>query len=267
MDGDLERLALEIARCPIIDAVLRGEPSPCREVVGFQKRNAADRWVAEPWSGHLDIAPILFVSSNPSSGNPDEHPVAGDLTASSTDNAILNTFDKAFEPGPWFGIHDGTHLRAPDGTPGKYISYWGSCKSRASELVGRPARPGLDYALTEVVHCGSQHEIGVWPAASVCVPRYLERILIRSPAAVVVVVGSVARGITRTLVPALAGDSPYVGPVIWAGRNRHVLFVPHPNARGVPKGIAAFLGAAADHALSSIRAALPTDLPGRPPSV
>ena len=212
----------------------------------------------EPWSGHLDRARILFLSSNPSSGGPDEPFVAGDLTASASDESILDTFDSAFDEGPWIGITNGTHLRAADGTPGKFVPFWASCKSRASELLGRDADPGVDYALTEVVHCGSQHEVGVWDAAAECVPRYLHRVVSLSPATVIVVVGAVARAIVRTSVPNLAGDSPYVGPVQWADRVRHVLFLPHPNARGVPKGVAAFLGDQADHILPTLRAALAT---------
>jgi hypothetical protein len=180
------------------------------------------------------------------------------LTVSSNDDAITHSFSDAFDSGPWIGIHEGTHLRAADGSVGKYVSYWGSCKSRASELLGRPAVPGDDYALSEVVHCGSQHEIGVWSASSVCVPRYLQRVLALSPAVAVLIVGSVARGIARTLVPQLAAESHYVGPFSWSGRNRYVLFLPHPNARRVPKGIASFLGSDADPIMTSLRSAIAT---------
>jgi len=183
-------------------------------------------------------------------------PVPGDLTASSDDAAIAHSFTDAFDDGQWIGIHDGTHLRAADGAVGDYVAYWGSCKARASELLGRPTRPGIDYALTEVVHCGSRHETGVRAAAAECVTRYLERVLGLSPAAVVVVVGSVARDICRAMVPGLAVSSHLAGPLRWAGRDRRILFLPHPNARGVPKGVAAFLGADATTILAPIHEAL-----------
>jgi hypothetical protein len=202
----------------------------------------------------MQQAPILFISSNPNSGDPYEPIAAGDLTTSSDDEAILHSLDDGFEPGPWIGIDDGVRLRAADGSIGKYVAYWGSCKSRASELLGRPAEPGRDYALTEVVHCGSQHETGVWTAASECVPRYLNRVMELSPAKAVFIVGAVARDIIRLTVPAVAGGDSIVGPVQWAGRSRHAPFLPHPNARGVPKGVAAFLGHSP--ALAAIRASL-----------
>jgi hypothetical protein len=75
-------------------------------------------------------------------------------------------------------------------------------------------------------------------------------------AVVVVVVGAVARGITRPLVPTLTSDTPYVGPIAWAGTERHVLFLPHPNARGVPKGVEAYLRERSDPALAALRGAL-----------
>jgi len=217
VEPESRRLALEIAHCPVIAAVLKGAPSPCREVIAFQNRPASERWVAEPWSGHLERAPIVFLSSNPSSGDPNEPLAPADLTESSDDEAILHAFEDAFDEGPWNGIHDGTHLRSTDGHVGKYVAYWGSCKARASELFGRLAMPGRDYALTEVVHCGSQSEIGVWPAAGECVRRYLERVLQLSPAVVVVVVGAVARDIVRSMVPQTAIGVTHVGPVTCGG--------------------------------------------------
>jgi hypothetical protein len=247
-------LLLDIAHCPVIKAVLGGHASPCSEVIHFQTKPWGERWTAEPWSGHLDRAPLLFVSSNPSAGDPDEALAAGDLTMSSDEEDVVHTFEDAFEEGPWIGVHHGTHLRAADGKVGKFVAYWGSCRSRATEILGRAARPGLDYALTEVVHCGSQHEIGVWSAAAECVPRYLERVLRLSPATVIVVVGAVARDIVRSMVPATAGGGTSVGPILLAGRERHVLFLPHPNARGVPKGVGAALGVQAEAVLLALRA-------------
>jgi hypothetical protein len=168
----------------------------------------------------------------------------------------MHVFEDAFEDGPWIGIHDGTHFRSADGRLGRYVAYWGSCKARASELFGRPAVVGVDYALTEVVHCGSQHEIGVWSAAEECVPRYLRRVLGLSPAAIVVVVGALARDIVRSIVPETRGGAAHVGPIHWAGQARYVLFLPHPNARGVRKGVAAYLGQGSEEVLAAMRVAL-----------
>jgi hypothetical protein len=71
-------LLLAIARCPIMEVHLdgRGGDQRCRDVVLHQWQNVPSvesrqrRWRREhhspvPWTGHLERAPILFISSNP----------------------------------------------------------------------------------------------------------------------------------------------------------------------------------------------------------
>src|SRR4051812_1177628 len=71
-------LMIAIGRCPIMEAHLegRGGNQLCRKVVLHQwKKVPCDearerRWRREhhvpvPWVGHLESAPILFISSNP----------------------------------------------------------------------------------------------------------------------------------------------------------------------------------------------------------
>jgi hypothetical protein len=50
--------------------------------------------------------------------------------------------------------------------------------------------PGQDYALTEVVHCGSGVERGVDEALETCSSRYLKRVISLSPAKLLVLVGT-----------------------------------------------------------------------------
>jgi len=239
-----DALALEIARCPIVQAVLAGDArgASCRAVVEFQKdRPVGNRWVPEPWSGHLSEAQVLFLSSNPGAGDPEDDTAPGEVVASRDDDYILHSFEDAYDDGPWPGIHDGTRLRSPDGKPGKYIRYWGWCQSIAEELFGREVRPGHDYALTEMVHCGTQHEIGVWDAAQECVPRYLERVLAASAAPVVLVVGAVARDILSSQHPGLAPGVDHLAKGDVGGRPRLIAYIPHPSAFG-GKTLAARIG-------------------------
>ena len=37
----------------------------------------------------------------------------------------------------------------------KHVRYLAAIKTRASELLGRPAVPGVDYVNSEVVHCAN----------------------------------------------------------------------------------------------------------------
>ena len=72
------KLLLEIARCPNVrKCIEKGRRShPCAPVVGFQFAKSVDEYqVPEPWSGHIEQAPILFVSSNPSYSPIEDYPI------------------------------------------------------------------------------------------------------------------------------------------------------------------------------------------------
>src|SRR6266851_354016 len=112
-NNSVRRLATEIQRCPIVEAVLDGEDGPCCQVVGYQSKNRDNRWyVPEPWTGHIASARILFISSNPSAGereepfDPDRH-----MSRNDTDDDLFAAADGAFDVGPWPGIVDGIFNR------------------------------------------------------------------------------------------------------------------------------------------------------------
>jgi hypothetical protein len=267
-----DALLSEIARCPLAELNLCAERSthPCHEVVthqwpdiGAEDRRA--RWrrehhVPEPWVGHIEHAPLLFLSSNPSLASyrkpvpprPDEfapplprigehqredHPVFRHGLASPKpdwdDHELIDRFSNAFD----IWTVDGTHQVVDEtGRAGKRISYWADVRPLAEALFDDPTvLPGSDYALTEVVHCKSQRERGARLAATVCAPLYLQRVLALSPAPLVVVFGKIARNAVRTVFS--HPDSGRVSkPLQIAGRNRRFVFLSHPNAKRWPPG-------------------------------
>jgi hypothetical protein len=162
---------------------------PCSTIVRSQRsENYQAHQLPEPWSGQLDQAPILFISSNPSLS----------------------------------GKKDDSYKQA--------TMFWAGVKQRAKELLQREPQPGLDYALTEIVHCKSKSEHGVMEARGHCISRYFARVLSASPARVFVVLGSQARNIVQRELE--IGNPPNViGPCEVFGRERIVAFLPHPNAR------------------------------------
>jgi hypothetical protein len=104
------------------------------------------------------------------------------------------------------------------------------------ELLGRPASPGVDFSLTEVVRCKSNGGVGVRRAAATCTSMYLQRTLSLSPASVIVALGAYPR---RTL-SSLAGISCDLGltPVRdLAGRDRLVVAVGHPTGPEPRRGV------------------------------
>jgi hypothetical protein len=60
------------------------------------------------------------------------------------------------------------------------------------ELLGNDVCPGIDYVMSEVVHCKSHKEIGVKEALPECGKRYLKRVVTQSGARVVVGFGKFA---------------------------------------------------------------------------
>jgi hypothetical protein len=240
-------LAADIIRCPIVDECLgpSGEGLPCHRVVSWQGGvPGGARYVPEPWSGHLERAPILFVSSNPG-GDAEGTPTSdASFTSKWATEELVSCYDDAFEPWRRPGIADGVYLTDRNGTrAAKAIRYWVWARARAKELLRREPNPGIDYALTEVVHCGTRHEAGVAEAFPTCVDRYFARVLSASAAALVVCVGGWARaGFSRSF--GIDIDAHLWGPGELAGRHRFVVSVPHPGAFGTPKALEPFVGTA-----------------------
>lgn len=232
-------LLLEIARCPEVKRCLATEGHPCARVVGDQTElRAADRQVPEPWNGDLRRAPILFVSSNPSISATEAFP-----RGRSSDGVIARFFEGRFGTAADAPIHDGARTLMADGTRSRAVRFLSSIRLRAAELLDRAPVPGRDYALTEVVHCKSRGERGVEEARGFCAERYLTRVLAASGAVVVVVLGAHARRAMAEVLDLRTGG-PVAGPLEAAGRARFVAILPHPNARGVPKSLAANVGSA-----------------------
>lgn len=221
--SNTQAVFLSVARCPNVTLCIESDaPHPCREIVDHQMREqrvqSYDNFqVPEPWVGELDVAPILFISSNPSIGE-DRHAVGG-----SSDETLWDSHHFAFGGGRRRYILDGINSTTTAGDKLKKVPYWASVRARARELIPN-AVPGRDYALTEVVHCKSTDEIGVASAAAECSKMHFERILGSSPARVLIVLGKVARECLRPDSPGSSGmEEREIG-----GRHRLIVYLPHP---------------------------------------
>jgi hypothetical protein len=259
-------LLVEISRCFKAQTCLAAEDPrhACSEIVTLQwsHRTPAerlDRWrdehhMPEPWYGHLERAPILFLSSNPSISIPPSvfpnplppysrqgHPLLSRLGRAPTmaweDDALERWYEDAFD----FRVAGGNKGLKADGMPKPHTQYWSWAKNRAEELIpNRGVRPGIDYALTEVVHCKSQEEEGVGDAAKVCADRYLSRVLDASAATVIIVVGKPAKKAITSRMPFPPPDPRLVGPVRLGSRERYFAFIAHPSS-SLPKTLATCL--------------------------
>lgn len=230
MTDRTENLLLEIARCPHVATCLTrdGIDHPCSTIVRSQWAvGIVDHQLPEPWSGRIDSAPILFVSSNPS--------IRPDDTPSWSDQEITDYFSNRYGGGRKQWTKDGKSSLLKDGSYAEKTSHFrAEVAARAGELLGRKARAGIDYVLTEVVHCKSKAETGVKEARDECVARYLKRVLECAAANVIVVLGSHAAKSVRTHLGILDRTTVH-GPFTLGGLERFLLFMPHPSAFGPRK--------------------------------
>lgn len=220
----------EIARCSNVESCIQNASvqHPCRSIVSFQRNSTLDEYqIPEPWSGHIDKAPILFLSSNPSIGSDEDYP-----RWSWSDIAIDDYFNNRFGSGQKAWIKHGTKTLLKDGSYSKVVRFWAAVRLRAIELLERQVEPGSDYAITEIVHCKSWKEIGVIEAEKECVSKYLKKVLEIAAAKVVVVLGTRAKeaiinefNISRGIA---VSDPTQIG-----NKERLITFLPHPNARTV----------------------------------
>lgn len=193
---------------------------------------------------------MVYLSSNPSISEVGDHQSGGAAevfpTTAWNDDAIDSFLNRRFETSlsePWVV---GDRFRRTDGTLSpRRVAFWREARKRSTELLGRPADPATDYAMTEVVRCKSKRERGVQQAAPRCSERWLDRTLSFSAAPVLVVVGSKARDLA---VPLLRlpqgfgqrgeprGASTAVLPL--GGHSRAVVYLPHFTGMEKDRGFA-----------------------------
>jgi hypothetical protein len=218
----------EIVNCPHAQQCLGDSAAEnlCRTIVEYQNTLSLQKFqVPEPWSGEIEKAPILFLSSNPSIGGDEAYP-----TWDWSSKEVHDYFNYRFEGGHKTWILDGTKSLQTDGTYSRVTQFWAAVRKRAIELLQRDVIPGFDYALTEIVHCKSHHEFGVEQAQEQCVQAYLMRILELAKARVIVVLGARARQFIQRefKIP----PEKLLSELIEIGRNQRLFtFLPHPNAR------------------------------------
>jgi len=223
-------LAVRIARCDLAQRCRNGEALPCSRVANWGADTERRRYPApEPWSGHLDQAPVLFISSNPGARDEAAAPLPHAATTNLSDDDLIDIFENAFHA---------------DGRPGRIVKgefnedgsrqpYWAWTLETATELLQGVPQPGIDYVLTEVVHCGSQRESGVALAVEPCTKLYLGDLFRVSPARLVIAVGGTARNAISEQYRDAGVDvrSPLrvAGPLLIEGQTRFVVGAWHPS--------------------------------------
>jgi hypothetical protein len=207
-------------------------PNPahaCSDVVGAQVGipGYLTHQAPEPWNGNLHAAKILFISSNPSISQLEQYP-----NIDATDHHLIQFFTQRFGVFPESPIESGRRVLNIDGSRSRAVPFLSWVRCRVAELLQIAAdqvNPGIDYALTEVVHCKSLGELGVQRASEHCGDHFLKRILNCSGAAIFVFVGDRAAEMADHLFGINPGER-IQGPRALLGLQRMMAFLPHPNS-------------------------------------
>jgi hypothetical protein len=148
----------------------------------------------EPFSGHIKGAPILITSSNPSFDNKELYP---DWTwpINVVHDFFLNRFADRGPIHSW--VYENRCL-LKSGSRGKKVTTWREIQKNITELLGREAIPGVDYAFADIVHCKSQKNIGVKAACSNCVKSYFNDLISVAKPCLIIAVGATSRDFFKT---------------------------------------------------------------------
>lgn len=214
--NDARDLAIQIARCANIEVARSNLSHPCSRVVNVPDHGDERKaWqVPEPWRGDIENAPLLFVSSNPSINPLDDAPWSSASDAEIADYYTAASIGRDF---PYSRLGSGERSPRP-------VMFWSSIHALARELFEcSDVRSGVDYALTEIVHCKSRSEAGVEKAIPACVQFHFGQVLALSRAVVIVSLGRFTKGVVLSQLAQLTKDRRQA--------KAQVLELPHPNAR------------------------------------
>lgn len=199
-------LIQEIALCKEFGKAINGDPTPCCAVVNSQQKlydellhkplESGDYQLPEPWCGNIENAKILFISSNPTIAK--KANTAENEPYPTIRNKKINYMGKHNIDLPEFFTdrfnyipHRSRYLAA--------ICKWSGWILLNKKSDEKPSASELEkikesIALTEIVHCKSQSQIGVTDKCiGKCTELYLERVLEEYKGNYIVVVGSKAR--------------------------------------------------------------------------
>ena len=229
-------LLLSITHCHELASATGDSSHPCAIVV--RSPTGQIYQVPEPWTGHIETAPILFIGSNPGIHESEYFP-----RSNWSDPDTIDFFTRRFDRDAGYTYQKpnggAQYVKVYEGNNGPVVSrhwvrFWSMIKNHAKAIAQDQPEAGKDYAITEMVHCKSNNEAGVRNALSHCSRKWLPAIMEQSGAAIIVLLGDHPRDAAVGLWGLDASQRVQFDVPI-AGRNRAVVILPHPNFRGKRK--------------------------------
>lgn len=229
----------------------------CTDIRDFQ--------VPEPWSGDIEKAEILFVGINPGFNSDELYPklnnsywidlnTPGLFDLSKVEDFFENRFDNN-RIDPYVKITNprgklSFSVRMNNGKYENARGYWNYIQSISDCLLKRPTTPGIDYALTELVHCKSANIRGIKTGCYIkCANSFFNDILsVATNLKYLIVIGLKIKDHVATLLNHCDPNHP-TNPGIYDingnykcyvtkinGKDVKVLYTPHNAARRKNKG-------------------------------
>lgn len=247
-----EDLLLEIAHCNIAENILANKISkahePCIKIVQSQEHTSKEDWqFSEPWVGDPSTAKIVFISSNPSYDKKEHFP---DSTWSN--DRVIDFFMNRFHGEKYVNIKRSNDrdrfyvLNKPLEVNQKSVRFWNAIGEYAKKILNKDnITHGVDYLITEVVHCKSRKEVGVSnDCIELCRNRYLKRIIdICSAAKYFVLVGTKSLNSAshaflpdtnfvsvEELIGILHSNDKLNNSIVKLNSGKYLFWLPHPSS-------------------------------------
>jgi len=216
------KLLFEIALCKnFTKCNNKSVDHPCSKIVNCQNSFSEKTQLPEPWNGDITRAKVLFLSSNPSI-DPNEYYPNLKWNKRKIGNFFNNRFSAFSE--------DRRPMLKGGGFRKNRVPFWGWARNCTKELLGtEKIVDGLDYAITEIVHCKSKGEFGVKQAMKKCVPRYLNKILQVTNAKIIVGVGL---RVQKVFEKKFRLENGRIHNIPINGSHKYIVFLDHPNSSG-----------------------------------
>lgn len=183
-------IAANIFRCNELETARLIAGHPCHRFSATQ----AEEPVPEPWRGDIERAPLLFILPNAVFDGKGREPCAQETHAQIASHFCSTAHTLKFPPTP----------------------LWRSIARRARELYGRSdISPEYDFAVTAVVHCRTNRQIGVATLAH-CAKRHLANVLSISHAGVIACFGESVHAAVEDCLAQNDGLLPRPAPLVIA---------------------------------------------------
>lgn len=240
MTTNAKNIAWDIINCGLQNAT--NSNSVCNALYNSQQcASIADFQIPEPWNGDIENVPILFVGLNPGFLDVELYPKLGNPYWLQANGGFDEAKVEDFFEHRFNSRHQ--YVKYPNRTkiaPEEYKrlrgrTFWGYVKSIADKILNRESNPGVDFAITEIVHCKSKDISCIHSKCyDKCFDQHFNNILsIAQNLQYIVVLGSP----TRDRMSKYFGISPVVKykwyyNVKLNDKTINIIFIDHNAARG-----------------------------------